>query len=319
MVNRLWHHYFGRGLVATPNDFGVAGGNPSHPELLDYLATELVRGGWRLKAIHRLIVTSAAYRQASDTRLNLTAAKAEAADPDDKLLWHAHVRRRDGESVRDVMLQASGRLDLRLYGPSIRPELPAALRATRYGYDPDSAAEDRNRRSIYVFASRNMPFPLFAAFDQPDRYSSCPVRAVTTTAPQALVMLNGELALDQARNLADVLVTTHGKDVRRLVCGAYVRAFGRKPATDEVTAAEQFLTRQMRLARTNSGGSAPSSTAFPELAGSPTMRGSEKVAGEDRRGDAASPRGSPADPAYTAAVVDFCHALLNTAEFLYVD
>ncbi|HTU93642.1 MAG TPA: DUF1553 domain-containing protein, partial [Gemmataceae bacterium] len=284
IVNRLWQHHLGAGIVATPNDFGDMGEDPTHPELLDYLATELVRQGWKLKAIHRLIVTSATYRQASSPSCNPKMDKALAADPGDKLLWHARVKRREAEAIRDAVLQASGQLNPRMGGPSNCPQLPAAVMESKYAWDPDQLPRDRNRRSIYVLAKRNFVYPLFAAFDQPDRINSCPVRPATITAPQALAMLNSEFTLTQARHLASVLVTDHGRRVNpggSLVRAAYRRVFSREPDAQEIAAAQKFLLHQTRLIDSSNT--------------------------------------SAHDAAFAAAVVDFCHALLNSAEFLNVE
>ena len=277
IVNRLWQHHLGAGIVATPNDFGIQGEKPTHPQLLDYLATELVRHGWKLKAIHRLIVTSATYRQASSPGRNPKMDKALAADPSNKLLWHARVKRREAEAVRDAVLQASGQLNPRMGGPSNCPQLPAAVMESKYAWDPDQQPSDRNRRSIYMLAKRNFVYPLFAAFDPPDRINSCPVRPVTITAPQALAMLNGEFSLTQARHLAGVLVADHGRSAVPLVRAAYRRILSREPDAQEIAAAEKFLLHQARLIAT------------------------------------------PSSPAFTDAVVDFCHALFNSAEFLNVE
>jgi hypothetical protein len=290
IVNRLWQHHLGAGIVATPNDFGVQGDKPTHPELLDWLTTELIARGWRLKSLHRLIVTSATYRQSSAPGQNPTAQKALQADPEDKLLWHARIKRREAEAIRDAVLQASNQLNLRMYGASNCLELPAAL--ADYGPDPDKCVCDRNRRSIYVLAKRNFVYPLFAAFDSPDRVNSCPVRPATVTAPQALAMLNGELTLAQSRQLAGVLLAAHGRDVRALVRTAYLQAFTREPDDEDTAAAQKFLARQARLIAAKGP---PSRDALPE------------------------PPPAGLDPTYAAAVVDFCHALLNSAEFLDVD
>jgi hypothetical protein len=295
IVNRIWQHHLGRGIVGTPNDFGAMADPATHPELLDWLATELVCGGWDLKRIHRLIVTSATYRQASDPEQNPAAGRAAQFDPEDSLLWHARVKRREAESIRDSALQASGELNVRLYGPAARPELPAAVMDSRYAWDPDSRPEDRNRRSIYVLARRNMPYPLFAAFDLPDRHNSCPARASTITAPQALAMLNSQFMLARARGLAARLLAAHGEDTRGLVRGAYRILFGREPVPDELVSAQRFIDRQARL--------------FPAVSRSagdplPALTGSTSAS-------MSAPR--------AAAVVDYCHALLNSAEFLYVD
>lgn len=290
IVNRLWQHHLGAGIVGTPNDFGAQGEKPTHPELLDWLATELVAQGWRRKALHRLIVTSATYQQSSAPGRNPTVAKARQVDPDDKLLWHARIKRREAEAIRDAVLQTSGQLNVRMYGPSNCPELPAVL--ADYGWDPDQNVRDRNRRSIYVLAKRNFVYPLFAAFDEPDRVNSCPVRPATVTAPQALAMLNGEFTLVQSRHLAGALLAAHGRDVRALVRAAYLRAFAREPDNEDAADARKFLTRQARLIADKG---LPERDALPE----PTPAG--------------------LDANFAAAVVDFCHALLNSAEFLDVE
>jgi len=282
MVNRLWQHHLGQGIVATPNDFGVMGTAPTHPELLDFLATELVRQGWKLKPLHRLIVTSATYRQVSQPERNLQAVAATRIDPENRLLWHARVKRREAESIRDGILQLSGQLNLRMYGPSAHPYLPPLLAEARYSWNPDPRQEDQNRRSIYVFADRNFTLPLFRAFDVPDRINSCPVRATTITAPQSLVMLNGDFTLSQARLLAAQLLSGPNPDTLRLVRRAYQNIFSRNPDDAELAAAKQFLDRQTQLLA--SGSASPGSRAARE-----------------------------------AAVTDFCHALLNSAEFLYIE
>ena len=292
MANRVWQHYLGAGVVATPNDFGAMGEKATHPELLDYLASELVAGGWHLKALHRQIVTSAAYRQSSRPEDNPAAAAAAKADPGDKLLWHARVKRRDAESVRDVVLQASGRLNLRMYGPGARPELPPVLLENRYSWDPDPNPEERNRRSVYVLARRNLAYPIFATFDGPDRVNSCPARATTTTAPQALAMLNGQLVPAEARRLAGLLLAAHRGSARGLVRAAYLRLYGREPGADDLAAAERFLTRQAKLAAARGG---PPPEALPE------------------------PAPTGVKHAYAAAAVDFCHALMSSAEFFYIE
>jgi hypothetical protein len=161
-VNRLWQHHFGKGIVATSGDFGLQGERPSHPELLDYLADELVRREWSLKDLHRLIITSTAYRQPL------------ASSP----------RRIESEILRDGMLAASGELNLRVGGPSVYPELPAELSA-RYGWKATPDRSQRNRRSVYVVSKRNLRLPLFDAFDSPDSHGACCRRDITTTAPQA--------------------------------------------------------------------------------------------------------------------------------------
>jgi Protein of unknown function (DUF1553)/Protein of unknown function (DUF1549) len=200
IVNRLWQHHFGRGLVATASDFGAMGEEPSHPELLDWLATELIARGWSMKAMHRLIVTSAAYRQSSVADRGLVAA-----DPDNLLLGRQNRRRLDGEAIRDALLFVSGSLNSAMKGPSVFPELPPELsklssKGAVWPVSPRVA--DRRRRSLYVFIRRNLRYPFFEVFDRPDTNASCPRRPVTTIAPQALSLLNSGLAHEAARALA---------------------------------------------------------------------------------------------------------------------
>ena len=244
IVNRLWQHHFGRGIVATPNDFGLQGERPTHPELLDWLAVELVENGWSLKHIHRLMVTSATYRMTSQVDPDdANAVKAMAHDPDNKLLWRANRRRLEGEAIRDAMLQVAGELNFKMHGPSARPKLPAGI-SERYAWEPDKEAAQRNRRSVYVLAKRNMRFPLFEAFDQPDLHQSCARRAVTVTAPQSLAMLNGELTLELAQSWAERLVAEHAVEPSALIRAAYRAAYSREARDEEVDLAERFLAEQ---------------------------------------------------------------------------
>ena len=196
MVNRIWQQHFGRGLVATPGDLGVTGDRPTHPELLDWLAAEFVRSGWSVKKLHRLIVTSEAYQQSSAVHV--------AGDPDSSLLASFPRRRLDGEAIRDAMLSASGLLNLKAGGPSVFPDLPAEVKPTGWKVSVDPA--ERNRRSVYVAVRRNLRYPLFSLFDSPDRNETCSRRFVTTTAPQALTLLNDAIVLGYAKGLAGRVV-----------------------------------------------------------------------------------------------------------------
>ncbi len=162
MVNRLWQHHFGAGIVASCNDFGTLGDAPTHPELLDWLAVEFVDCGYCLKHMHRLMVLSASYSQDSQVDPKRDA-RALAKDRANRLLWHANRQRLEGEALRDAALALSGELNLRMYGPSARPKLPEKI--SNYAWKPDAKAEDQNRRSVYVFVKRNMRYPLFDAFD----------------------------------------------------------------------------------------------------------------------------------------------------------
>jgi len=245
IVNRLWQQHFGYGIVRTSSDFGVAGDKPTHPELLNWLASELANpdrkvGGetqpWSLKHIHRLIVLSAAYRQAA--RGDDAGMKA---DPENKLLWHYPRRRLDGESLRDAMLAVSGQLNLKAGGPSVFPELPAELQKSAPTWKPSSEASERNRRSIYVFVKRNLRYPLFTLFDAPDRNETCARRFATTTAPQALTLLNDGIVLGFARAFADRVTKEAGTDNEKVVDRAFVLAIGRPPTSEERAAMLGFL------------------------------------------------------------------------------
>jgi hypothetical protein len=247
-VNWLWSHHFGRGIVPTPSDFGVQGGRPSHPELLDWLATELPRRGWSLKAMHELMVTSAAYRRASRPAGPEDGAWAEgqALDPENVLLWRASRRRLEGEAIRDALLAVSGALSGRRGGPGVRPPLPKEVTGTllkdQWLVSPDP--EDHRRRSIYLFARRNLRFPLFEAFDRPSADASCARRSRSTTAPQALALMNSELARDAARGLAARVMEGGSTDPESLIDRAYRIALGRAPRAEELRQAVEFLEKE---------------------------------------------------------------------------
>jgi hypothetical protein len=277
MVNRIWQHHFGHGIVGTASDFGSQGEAATHPELLDWLATELVRGGWSLKQMHRLMVTSATYCQSSHVNPDdPRQARALTADRTDRLLWHARRHRLEGEALRDAMLALTGELSPRLFGTSARPALPAGV--SKYAWKADTRPEDRNRRSVYVLVRRNMRFPLFDAFDLPDLHNSCSRRACTTTAPQALQLLNGDFSLDRARAFAAVLKAGSADDAARIDRACRL-AWGRPASSDELRLAQRFLDTQAEVLRKT------------------------------------APPGTERD----AALTDFCHALLNANEFLYID
>ncbi len=236
MVNRLWQHHFGRGIVATPSDFGVIGQPPTHPELLDWLATEFVARGWSLKAMHRLMVTSATYRQSSRFR-----ADAAQIDPDNDLLWRMNRRRLEGEALRDALLSVSGQLNLKAGGPSVFPELPAELNVPAAKWPVSADIRERQRRSVYVFVKRNLRYPLFDAFDAPDSNESCARRHVSTNAPQALMLLNSQITLDLAKALAS-RVLREADHPQRIIQQAYHLALGRDPTDREMTLASEFLS-----------------------------------------------------------------------------
>lgn len=235
IVNRLWQHHFGKGIAASPGDLGITGDRPTHPELLNWLAAELTAKDWSLKHIHRLIVTSATYRQ---------SAKGDAGakiDPENALLWHFPGRRLDGEALRDAMLAVSGRLNLKAGGPSIFPEIPPELQKLAPGWKTTADAAERDRRSVYVFAKRNLRYPLFALFDSPDRNESCSRRFVTTTAPQALTLLNDSLVLGFAKSFSARVQKEAGLSPEKVVDRAFLLAFSRPPTSEERATLLDFL------------------------------------------------------------------------------
>jgi hypothetical protein len=246
IANRLWQFHFGEGLVRSPSDFGLGGAEPSHPELLDWLAAELPRRGGSLKAMHKLIVTSAAYRRLS--RPGLTAAEREtwqmlvAADPDNRLWGRMSPRRLDGEAIRDALLLTSGTLSDRRGGPGVRPPLPAELVSTllKNQWDVSPKEEDHRRRSIYLFVRRNLRYPLFEVFDRPDTNASCDRRSRSTVAPQALALLNSELSLTLSGKLADRVSATSKNQTER-IAGSFQLLYGRRPTIEETTWCSQFL------------------------------------------------------------------------------
>lgn len=244
MVNRVWQHHFGEGIVATPNDFGVNGAAPSHPELLDWLADRFIAGGWRLKPLHRLIVTSSTYRQSShspDERSGM------AKNADNSLLWRFPRRRLEAEEIRDAMLAGSGRLNSKMGGPSVVVPVESDLVELLYKPSQWSVTADRgehDRRSVYLLAKRNLRLPFMEVFDQPDLQTSCARRESSTHAPQALELLNGRLSNELAAALAERLAREAPDDARRQVDLAYRLVAGRPPNDREAALAADFLSRQ---------------------------------------------------------------------------
>ncbi len=245
IVNRIWQQHFGAGLVRTPNDFGANGDRPSHPELLDYLASELLGRQWSLKSLHRLLVTSACYRQAV-LNPRVSMAKGKAADPDNRLLWHFNRRRLAAEELRDAMLAVAGVLNPQGGGESVMLPVEQDLVGQLYKPSQWHVTDDPSqhfRRSIYLIAKRNLPLPFFQVFDQPLLQASCPRRESSTHAPQALEMLNGRISNELAAAFADRLRRESGDNPRGQIHRAYLLVAGRAPTTAEQTLALEFLRR----------------------------------------------------------------------------
>jgi hypothetical protein len=304
IVNRLWQHHFGRGIVATPNDFGVRGERPTHPELLDWLACELTKPAsqrpgaapapWGLKHIHRLIVTSATYRQSA------TADHGAKQDPDNKLLWKMSRRRLEAEAIRDSILTAAGTLNREVGGPSVKVPLePEVYDLIFTEGEPDGLwpvtpdARQHARRSVYLFGKRNVRLPMLEAFDQPDTLNSCAVRPVSTFAPQALILMNSPFVHAQGKALAAALVTEVGADADKQLTALYRRAVGREPTAAERELAAAFLTGQADVIRAGVRANRPAGIDAGDL-----------------------PEGT--DVARVRALADLCVVLFNTHEFVYI-
>ena len=292
IVNRLWQHHFGRGIVATSSDFGVRGESPSHPELLDWLASELASGaGWRLKPLHRLMVTAATYRQS-----NHADPKLAADDPENTLFGRMNRRRLDAEGVRDAMLAVSGELNPKMGGPGVIAPLEKEVKDLIFTeaevvdlWPVDRDPTEHARRSLYLFRKRNVRYPLFDAFDAPDTQSACPRRATSTHALQALTLLNSELAEGSARVLARRIWREGGTDLDDRIRRAYQIVLAREPKPLESERARSFLNAQAARIR------------------------QEKLQPHSPPGELRS-----MDQADVAAWIDFSLALLNCNEFLYV-
>ncbi len=243
MANRLWQHHFGRGIVPTPNDFGKLGEPPTHPELLDWLASELIAGGWKLKRMHKLILLSNAYRMSSKGN-----EKALRVDPANALFWRFNLRRLTAEEVRDSMLAVSGRLNLKMGGPSIYPpiakEVLAGQSVPGAGWKT-SPPEEAVRRSVYVHIKRSLQVPILAQFDQADTDSSCPVRFTTTVPTQALGVLNGDFSNEQASLFAQRLRQEAPGSLEDQVRRAIRLTTGRVPSAEEIRGEVAFV-RQLQ-------------------------------------------------------------------------
>ncbi len=228
IANRLWHHHFGIGLVKTPNDLGFSGGQPSHPALLDWLAGELKSNEYGLKHLHRLMVTSSTYRQSSKPQ-----PQGMAADADNRLLWRRSPTRLDAESLRDAMLQVSGKLNKEMGGPGFRDVKIKNFKGTNYYLPFDKEDPALNRRTVYRFSPRGQRVAILESFDCPDPSTAAPRRSVTTTPLQALALLNDAFVLRMAEGLAARAPKESGEDVAQQVARVYQLAYARAPDEEE--------------------------------------------------------------------------------------
>jgi len=240
MVNRIWQHHFGRGLVSTPSDFGTRGAVPTHPELLDWLAREFVARAWSVKAMHKLILLSSTYQQSSHA-----SSETLARDPDNRLFSRQNRRRLEGEAVRDSLLAISGRLNRHKGGPGVSPPIPADLARSSKSWTTSTDLAHHTRRSIYILARRNLRFPFLEVFDAPDSNLSCPERGSSTTAPQALTLLNSDEAMEAARAAARRLLH-EAPTAETRVALAFRLVLGRRPTAQEQGMVGDFLKSSSR-------------------------------------------------------------------------
>ncbi len=246
MVNRIWQYHFGRGLVATPSDYGRRGAAPSHPELLDYLATEFVAQGWSLKKMHRMIMLSEAYRRDSQP-----GVKEKAKDPENIYLARFSRRRLTADELRDSLLSASGQLSLKMYG---KPVVPPLEKEELFGMigSPDkqwivsSDSSEFTRRSIYLYQKRTFRMPMMEVFDAPEPMLTCPRREASTTAPQSLTLLNGAFAMGQAKQLGSLAMSAG--DDSAAINAIYRRVLLRDPDGAELARVMSFLAKQTQRA-----------------------------------------------------------------------
>lgn len=296
LVNRVWHHHFGHGIVASLADFGHLGERPTHPELLDWLASEFAAQGWSLKALHRLILTSTAYRQSSTRE-----ATKDRIDPDNHLLGRMNSRRLEAETIRDAMLAASGKMNAKMFGAPV-PVMTDEDGQIILGVDTNDTAGrpsgkyvslngEEFRRSLYVQMRRSKPLGMLETFDLPRMEPNCELRNASTIAPQSLAMMNGEFTLAQSKFLAARVAQEAGADHSAQVARAWLLAFGSTPSPQELKESITFLEKQNAYFQAN-----------PVKPG-PVAKGKE---------------GPPADAAMQA-LTTFCQALLTSNQFLYVD
>ncbi len=290
-VNRVWAQYFSTGIVPTVSDFGRAGQKPTNPELLDYLAAEFVKEGWSVKKLQREILLSSTYRQSSVERPELAKL-----DPDNKLLAVFPRKRLEAEEIRDSLLYASGKLDETVGGPAVFPPVPGNLNAGAL-WTVSTDASEWNRRSIYTFVRRSVPYPLTANFDPADPSKAHQKRDVTTTPLQALTLFNSDIVFGWSQALAGRVISESGKDETAQLNDLYEILFSRQPTREERVALKDFLKAQEKLIAAKA---AEVKDGKYELA-LPTGLKS----------------GAASDPVHLAAFVDLVHTVVNTNDFAY--
>ncbi|HUE74066.1 MAG TPA: DUF1553 domain-containing protein [Pirellulaceae bacterium] len=307
LVNRFWMHHFGRGLVATPGEFGRLGEIPSHPELLDWLAGEFMFGGWELKRLQRRMVSSAAYRQGSGFRVQGSGEQRsevrdqtntpQSTDPDNRLLWRFPVRRLEAEAVRDAALAASGQLIGKQFGTPVPVMIDSSGQVVlgiemldgegNPSKQPAPLAGEDLRRSVYIQVRRSRPLGTMEAFDLPTLEPNCDLRTFSTVTPQSLVLMNSEFVVDVSEAMAARLARDAGSDLSAQLRRGWQLAFGRMPSEQELSAATAFVQD-----------AAAQFTAAPP---------------------ATDPKAPPPPSPEERALALFCQTLLSSNEFLYLD
>lgn len=312
LVNRIWLHHFGRGLVRTPADFGAMGEKPTHPELLDWLAHDFVSNGWNLKRLHKLILTSTAYRQSSSRLITADGARTRSAkfskgnsiDPDNTLYWHKPVQRLDAETLRDSILTVSGAFNPKMFGPPV-PVRPDSAGQIVVGVDKTEGDNkmpvevdlkgEEFRRSVYVQVRRSRPLAMLTAFDAPVMEVNCELRQSSTVAPQALMLMNSDFVLSQSAKFADRLRREATNDVPTQISRAWQLVFARPPSDREREQSIEFLARQIDYLR---------------------ERDEAKVTPVSTKKDSKTP---PKTEPEVQALRSLCQTLLGANELLYVD
>ena len=288
-VNRVWEEYFGHGIVETVSDFGKAGQKPSNPELLDYLAAKFVKEGWSIKKLHREILLSSVYRQSSDYRED-----AVKADSENKLLAVFPRKRLEAEEIRDSLLVASGKLEDKVGGPSVFPPIPAALGAAPAQWKVSKDKKDQNRRSLYIFTRRSLPYPLLDTFDMATAQEAHSKRDVTTTPLQSLALFNSDIVFGWSQALAGRVINEAGSDESAQLDRLYEILFSRKASDSEKETLQKFLNSHEKVVREK--------TSEGKFAVSiPTGLKEDKKL----------------DPIRAAAFVDLVHTVANSNEFIY--
>ena len=288
-ANRIWEEYFGRGIVETVSDFGKAGQKPSNPELLDYLAAKFVKEGWSVKKLHREILLSSVYRQSSDYREDLAKA-----DSDNKLLGVFPRKRLEAEEIRDSLLVAAGKLEEKVGGPSVFPPIPDALGAAPAQWKVSKDEKDQNRRSLYIFTRRSLPYPLLDTFDMATAQEAHSKRDVTTTPLQSLALFNSDIVFGWSQALAGRVINEAGTDESAQLDKLYEILFSRKANSSEKEALSSFLNSHEKVVREKTAEGKFEISIPTGLKNSPKL-----------------------DPIRAAAFVDLVHTVANSNEFIY--